>query len=104
MLDFLPADLKEMLLLLAIVFCFVLYVIYGYIPDNLYRTKRLVIAKESSQDEEYVAIRRGMEACKNIHLMYEFYTAILAYKNKYPESKIDVKILIEQYDAKCSRF
>lgn len=104
MLDFLPADLKEMLLLLAIVFCFVLYVIYGYIPDNLYRSKSVEIAKESSQDEEYVAIKRGMEACKDIHFMHIFYSAILEYKNKYPESKIDVKILIEQYDAKCSRF
>ena len=79
----------------------VLYVLYGYIPDNLKPDK---LPKEQTQDEEYVSIRQGMEKCTNLHFMHEYYTAILAYRQKYPDSKIDVKILLEQYDSKCSRF
>ena len=98
--QYLP-NFYDVLFTLIIVVFFVVYTLFGYIPDNLKPDK---LPKEPTQDEEYVLIRQGMEKCNNLHFMHEYYTAILAYRQKYPDSKIDVKILLEQYDSKCSRF
>lgn len=108
---YLTPDLIDMLYFLCAMFLFVLFVMLPIAVslmknqlENHFEAKKLPPA-EITQYQMYVAIRKGMDECRSIHDMQDYYRAIIAYGNTYPdlEGRKDVTILIAEYNIKCAR-